>query len=175
MSQEGNPEMSKDADDRTAATPGWNSMLAESPEPDRTTATAPRTPRWAGIRHYQVSVGDDVFIDRWRLLTVPALTVLVTRIFGPDSGRDPHDHARSFISLAVSGGYTEKVWDTRDMSRPPVTRHHRPWRPYLLRRSQAHTITQVSGKLRTIVLAGPHHGTFRFWTPEGPVDYKDYG
>ena len=140
-----------------------------------TTGTASRSPRWYVFKRAQVHIGDEMFTDRVWLLMTPWAGVMITRIFSPDTGRDPHDHARSFISVALSGGYTEEIWDTRDMSSGAVLREHHAWWPYVLRRHQAHNITRVIGPLRTVVVTGPHRGPWRFWTPAGPVNYPDYG
>jgi len=43
-----------------------------------------------------------------------------------------------------------------------------------VRQHEAHQIISIRGRLRTAVLAGRHHGTFYFWTPAGPVDWKQY-
>jgi hypothetical protein len=139
------------------------------------TTRSPRSQRWDLLGRYQVHVGGMPFLDRLRIVQCPLFALLATRIHGPDNDRDPHNHSRSIISIALTGGYTERVWDTRDMAARPRTRYHYRWVPYLLRQHEAHTITMISEPLRTLVLAGRHHGTFHFWTPAGPVDYRDYG
>lgn len=140
-----------------------------------TTARSPRSQRWDLLGHYQVHVGGALFLNRLRIVQCPLFAVLATRIHGPDNDRDPHNHSRSIISIALTGGYTEQVWDTRATAVASRIRRHRRWVPYVLHQHEAHAITTISGPLRTLVLAGRHHGTFHFWTPAGPVDYRDYG
>ena len=120
--------------------------------------------------HSTVDVDDKRFISRWGF-AVPWFSVLVSRIYAPDTGRDPHDHSRPFVSIALRGGYTEQVHTGRGWS---VRRVHKRWRPYYLPRRHAHQITAVEGELVTLVFAGRWLRSFRFWTKDGPVPHEEY-
>ena len=134
-----------------------------------------RSPRWGLMGRHWVRIGGEPFIDRRQVVQVPWFSLLVSRIHGPDAGRDPHDHSRWFASLILSGGYCETVYlDPADLARVRVRRHRR-WSVHVMRPEHAHLITAVSGPLRTVVLAGRHRGTWSFWTPDGQVDWRAYG
>jgi hypothetical protein len=133
-----------------------------------------RMPRWGVWRSYWVRIGDAPFLKRRIIVICPWFAVLYTRIHRPDEDRDPHDHSRSFMSVTF-GGYSEKVYpDPGDLAQVRY-REHRPLSGHILRREQAHQITRVSKRLRTLVIAGPYRGPAAFWTPEGKVSWEDYG
>ena len=124
-----------------------------------TTERSSRSPLWGFLGRHWVRVGGKPFL---------------TRIHGPDEGRDPHDHSRWFASLILTGAYDETVWtDPSDLS---LTRRRVHWAGsvHVMRTEHAHLITEVRGSLRTLVVAGRHRGGWSFWTPGGKVDWRDY-
>lgn len=123
------------------------------------------------FRQYRVWLDGQLFIERRRLQT-PLFGVLFSKILLDDRTRDPHTHRRAFITMAVTGSYTELVW--KDAHSAPIIREHKRLRPYLMRRGWAHQIVTVHGTLRTLLLAGIYHQNFQFWTPEGPIDWESY-
>lgn len=138
------------------------------------TRRTPHSPRWDFFRKYQVEVDDELFISRWRV-QCPWFAVLASRIYHPDNDRDPHNHSRSFITICLTGNYLEYIFDPGNPAAGPVRiRHHRRLHPYYVSHRHAHKIVALNGTVRTLVLAGRHHGTFWFCTPGGPVDWKDY-
>jgi hypothetical protein len=107
---------------------------------------------------------------------MPWFAVLASRIHEPDTQRDPHDHSRTFVSVCLTGSYRECLWyDPADTAVANTARLHRPWRPYLMRRNNAHRIVELHGTVRTLVIAGPWHRSFRFWTKDGLVPHEEYG
>jgi hypothetical protein len=138
------------------------------------TIRSPRSPRWDFLGRYKVHVNDELFIDRWRLLQNPLFAILLTRIYKEDTARDPHNHSRPFITIALTGAYIERVWP--DPRNPDISylRQHPQFLPVLVHQTDAHEIIHIRRKLRTLVFAGRHHGTFYFWTKDGPVDWKEY-
>ena len=141
-----------------------------------TTYRSPRSPRWDLLGHYCVWVGNDLLLSRWRFLQTPLSAILLTRIYSRDTDRDPHNHSRSFITICLTGSYDECLHDADDLSQQEHEhRHHRWLVPYYVSHKQPHHISQTYGSVRTLVLAGRHHGTFWFFTTEGRVDWKDYG
>ena len=139
------------------------------------TERSPRSPRWGFLARHWVRVGGEPFLGRLQVIQCPWFALLLTRIHGPDEGRDPHDHSRRFASFILSGGYTEAVFtDPGDLTctRP---RAHRAGSVHVMRPGHAHLITSVRGPLRTLVVAGRHRGTWSFWTAGGKVDWREYG
>ena len=134
-----------------------------------------RSPRWDFFGRYQVRVGGELFLDRLRVIQTPLFAMLLTRIYADDPERDPHNHSRAFCTFILSGGYAERVWDFDRAAGESWVREHRRFSLMVLPQSWAHRITRVDGPLRTLVLAGRHHGTWHFWTAGGPVDWKEYG
>ena len=141
------------------------------------------SPQWAFMQGYQVTKDGRPFLDRLRVVQTPWFSVLLHRIHGPDPDRDPHDHPWWFASLILSGSYDELLWDhPEDIGKPAARdavgwarkRHHGRFSLMPVKLSQAHQITKVNGVLWTLVLAGRRHGSWRFWTPAGPVDWHDY-
>lgn len=130
-------------------------------------------PRWGVNRPYWVRVGDEPFLDRRVLFICPWAAVLLSDIHGPDTGRDPHDHSRPFISWVLSGGYAELVYDDPS-GLSARARFHRRWSVHRMPVGKAHSITEVTGPLRTLVIAGRSRGTWSFWTRDGKVDWKLY-
>jgi len=153
------------------------------------TERSPRSSRWDFLGRYQVRVGGDLFLDRLRVIQTPLFAVLLTRIYVPDEGRDPHNHSRPFATSILSGGYAERVWPRPESRCGPLrdtwasrvmhdgqAREHRRFSLMVLPQSWAHLITRVDGPLRTLVLAGRHHREpWSFWTEDGPVDWHRYG
>lgn len=132
------------------------------------------TARWAFLEGFQVVKNDRPFLDRLRVLQTPLCGFYLHRIHVPDQDRDPHDHPWWFASLVLSGGYTERVWDNpADLSCSRL-RTRRRFSLRSLSRSQAHTITHVDRVLWTLVVTGRRQSSWRFWTADGPVDWKSY-
>jgi len=147
-------------------------MARESARTDRKDGGMPR---WGVNRAYWVRVGGEPFLDRRVLAICPWFAVLLSDIHGPDTARDPHDHSRSFVSWVLSGGYTELVYDDPAALGLPLRRTHRRWSFHVMPASRAHSITDVTKPLRTLVFAGRSRGTWSFWTAQGKVDWKAYG
>jgi hypothetical protein len=128
--------------------------------------------RWAILERFQIVKHGGPYLDRVRLVQTPLGSLYLHRIHTEDGDEFPHDHPWWFASLVLSGRYTECVYanpsdlnDTRIRNRPRGSLRR-------LSRHEAHKITKIDGKLRTLVLAGPHHQTWRFWTADGPVDWQ---
>jgi hypothetical protein len=133
-----------------------------------------RSPRWDFMRLYRVEVGGQPFLTRLRIVQCPWFAVLLTRIYQEDEDRDPHNHSRAFCTFILSGSYSERVTETGQSGRS-WDREHRRFSVRYMPQAWAHRITRIDGRLTTLVVAGRHHGTWYFWTEDGPVDWKDYG
>jgi hypothetical protein len=129
---------------------------------------------WSALSAMRVQRDDALFLDRLRLVKTPWFGVYLHLIHRPDVDPDPHDHPWFFASIVLSGSYEESLWpDAADRSRY-VFRAHRRFRPMPVRRKAAHAITDVHGCLWTLVITGPDHDDWRFWTPAGPVPWREY-
>jgi hypothetical protein len=113
------------------------------------------------------------YLSRLRVVQTPWFSVLLHRIHAPDLDRDPHDHPWAFASFILSGGYTEVIY-SEPGSRDARIREHRRWSLHAMPLHLAHKITGIDGVLWTLVIAGRRHPSWRFWTENGPVDWKDY-
>jgi hypothetical protein len=138
---------------------------------------------WQFMQPFRVKRNGRLFMDRLKVLKTPWFGIYLHCIHGPDVDPDPHDHPWFFVSVALTGGYEERVWDypasigsysAVGAATFARTRTHSRFRPMLMRRSQAHEITKVDGYLWTLVFVGPDHEDWRFWTRSGPVPWQEY-
>lgn len=128
--------------------------------------------RWAVFEGFQITKYGRPYLDRLRILQTPFLSIYLHRIHTPDMDKFPHDHPWWFASLVLSGEYVECIYsDVKDLSK--IHTRSRP-RGSLrtVPRSKAHQITRIDGALWTLVITGPHHGSWNFWTPDGALPWK---
>ncbi|MFG1858474.1 hypothetical protein ACGFJT_42045 [Actinomadura geliboluensis] len=140
----------------------------------RTGSRIKKSPRWALLQPFRVDKGEKPFLFRLRVLQTPWFSILIHRIQQDDLDRAPHDHPWPFASLILWGGYCEQVWDDPARLDTSRTRTRKPGSLRTIKLHQAHQITELRGDVWTVVLAGRHCGTWRFWTPEGPIDWREY-
>lgn len=127
-----------------------------------------------------------VFLDRWGI-ECWWFGVFVHHIAGPDPGLDLHDHPWPFVSVILSGGYTEEVASAREApmmakiaERWPETCHHgfvRSWRAGSVHRmplTDAHRITAVQRGTWTLVFRGRKARSWGFYQPDGFVHWQAY-
>ena len=86
------------------------------------------------------------------------------RFTQPDRG-DPHDHPWSFTTHILSGGYDEEVFSIGPNNSWRSEVHHRaPGTAHTVSARHIHRIVHLpEGEAWTLVLAGPHERTSRFW------------
>jgi len=132
------------------------------------------SPRWCFMQGYQITQNQRPYLDRLRLVGTPWFGVMLHRIHTPDQDHDPHDHPWWFASLVLSGRYWERVWDNPANRSVSYVRNRSRFSLRTVQLSQAHRITDVEGVLWTLVVTGPRHESWRFWTEDGPVDWHDY-
>ena len=149
---------------------GGNGAAAVAAGKDR------RRHRWAVMEGCQVRKHAAPYLDRLCLVQTPLFGVYLHRIHQGDADRDPHDHPWWFVSLVLSGGYVEDIYeDPRYVVVPSRDRRRGRWSVGFMRRGHAHQITKVWGVLWTLVLVGPRGRSWRpYWTPNGPVDWRNY-
>ncbi len=123
--------------------------------------------KWTLYWPYTSDVEGERFLTRFILFRTPLAGVEITRIHKDDLGRPyPHDHSRTFLSWKF-GWYNE--WAFYDKDDLTVKRHimHRPFGIHRLRHTQAHSITQVSPGLVTVLFSGPRRQASNYWTEQG--------
>jgi hypothetical protein len=133
---------------------------------------SPYQGRWAILERFEIVKRGRPYLDRVRLVQTPLGSLYLHRIHSPDMDEYPHDHPWWFASVVLSGRYTESVYANPSDLGSAKTRNRRCGSVRHLPRHKAHKITEVGGKLYTLVLAGPHHQSWRYWTHEGPVDWR---
>jgi hypothetical protein len=116
---------------------------------------------------YTSDVGGRRFLTRFILFRTPWASMDITRISMADDQREyPHDHSRTFWSWKW-GWYAEDVYDDPDdLARVRHVRHRRLG-VHRLRHDQAHSITEVSPHLVTVLFLGRRRQKSSYWTPEG--------
>jgi hypothetical protein len=115
---------------------------------------------------------DSEYITRLHLLKTPWFAVCLHWINKPDPEPFLHDHPVSFLSIILSGGYTEKRKGYLDYQSQLLT--HRWFNLIKATSHDTHTIVEVLPKTLTLALMGPKTRDWGFHTPAGWVHWKDY-
>jgi hypothetical protein len=155
----------------------YNCGCKELTMPDNEVIIKRRTTnwKWAILQPHTVKINGQYMLKRLKIIQTPWFAILLTKIYKPDSERYPHSHYRPAISWILSGGYTERIYrNPQDLSAYNIKRHVR-WSFHTIPAEQAHSIRRVDKPLWTLLFAGPVTGEFVFWTPDGKVDYTEYG
>lgn len=137
--------------------------------------------RWSVLRRMVLRRADGVaYLDRIRLVQTPWFGVYLHRFDAPDPGMDLHDHPWPFVTMVLSGGYTEVRCDSRWASpgnRPGgCLQHRRRFRPKVMRLTEAHTIVELDRlPTRSLVIVGRRQREWGFyeygrWTPHAEYD-----
>lgn len=116
---------------------------------------------------YTSEIGGRRFLTRFILLFTKWGGCHVTRVSSADNQREyPHDHSATFASLKF-GWYAEDVFtDPADLGKVRHVRHRR-FSVHRLRYTEAHSITEVSPHLVTVLFLGPRRQKSAYWTPDG--------
>jgi hypothetical protein len=109
-----------------------------------------------------------VYLDRWGIGHDRVGGVLLHRMEAPDPGVDLHDHPWTFVSIVLSGGYTELRAETRwapmfaanaevySTCGRGVENRRRVGSVQRMRLDECHTITKLHGRrCWTLVIKGP--------------------
>jgi hypothetical protein len=124
-------------------------------------------PEYAFLYPWWVDVDGKRFLTRFVLFRTPLIGMSVTRIHTADDARKyPHDHSHSFASFKL-GRYSEWVYDDPEDLGKRRLRRHRRFSTHLLRYTQAHSITEVSPRLVTVVFTWRTRQKSTYWTPVG--------
>ena len=111
--------------------------------------------RYMFMERYWSEIGGQRFLSRFVFFFTPWAGSHITRVHMADNQREwPHDHSATFWSWKF-GWYAEDVYDNPgDLASKRHVRHRR-FGIHRLRYDQAHSITEVSPRLITILfLAG---------------------
>lgn len=129
---------------------------------------------WAFMEGFQVTHRGKPYLDRLRIVQTPLGGIYLHRIHEPDLGKAPHNHPWRLMTLVLSGGYTETIWDTPSEHGVVWDRRRARFSLGTISLDQAHRITSVEGKLWTLALVGRRRGSWGFWTSDGFVPWQEY-
>jgi len=123
--------------------------------------------RWCAYWPYTSEINGERFLTRFIVFRTPYLGLDVTRVHMADDQREyPHDHSRTFFSGKL-GWYDEDVYtDPEDLAKVTHKRHRR-FSIHRLGHDQAHSITEVSPRLVTVLLTLRQRHASNYWTPGG--------
>jgi hypothetical protein len=132
--------------------------------------------RWGLCRAVQIrkDVRGNPFLDRLKVVQTPLFGIYIHVIYRPDADPDPHDHPWPFLSLVLAGEYREHIWSDPSKRGGWRLRIHSRFCLRMVKRSQAHLITDVQRPVWTLCLVGRNHHDWRFWTQDGPVHWRTY-
>lgn len=138
-------------------------------------------------RRLTLSHDGRTFLDRWGLCHDRVGGFYLHHIAGADPGMDLHDHPWAFVTIILSGGYTEQVAETRLASELakiadqfPVTCSPgtpRSWHRFSVHRmplTVAHRISATRRGTWTLVLRGPTRRPWGFYMPTGWKHWQQY-
>lgn len=130
-----------------------------------------------------------VYLDRWGFGHKRIGAVFLHRMEAPDPGLDLHDHPWTFISLVLSGGYSEERALTRVAPalaracerwpaanrRRGLVEYRRRWSIRRMRLDECHRVTSLLGdRCWTLVLCGPVRRRWGFYLSDGYMDERTY-
>jgi hypothetical protein len=123
--------------------------------------------KWTRYWPYTSEIDGERFLTRFIAFRSPYLGLDISRVHMADDQRAfPHDHSRTFYSWKF-GWYAEDIYsDPADLG---VKRHkrHRRFGIHRLGNDQAHSITEVSPRLVTVLLTLRQKHASNYWTPQG--------
>jgi hypothetical protein len=119
--------------------------------------------RWGFLEGIDIGREGDPYLDRLRIIQSPLCSIYLHHIHRPDIEIDPHDHPWSFISIVITGDYTEEVWPDKRDSSLSYTSWRRRWSAHKMDRESAHIITETRKPLWTLVITGPKRTSWGFW------------
>jgi hypothetical protein len=121
-----------------------------------------------------------VYMERFTLFESNWISARVHHIATPDWDRDMHDHPWSFVSVVLSGGYTEDR---------PASMHKPQWSGdtearngsrrsagsvALRRPTDRHLISAVDPDTWTLFVYGPLRQWWGFYTRAGKIYWREY-
>lgn len=124
---------------------------------------------------------EHTYLTRFRIIDLPWFGLYLHIIRRCDMGRDLHDHPWGFVTLILSGGYTERwapdgmyaVRAARDLV-PTDQRHWRRGSVHRIRYGEFHSISHLDRQVWSLVFRGPRRSSWTFATSRGLVDNDEY-
>lgn len=118
------------------------------------------------------------YLHRWKVISIGRLMVRIHHILTPDTTPFFHNHPFRYVSVILSGGYTEQVLDGDAI----VTKHHQRFGIILRSNRTYHRIVDIQPNTKTLFFALRASSNGQGWNvkrhPEVPnpplyVDYPD--
>lgn len=120
--------------------------------------------------------GEDYLI-RLRIVQTPWFGVYLHDLLNPDPA-DPHDHPWPFISVILSGEYTEDFYpwpQFRGMIKPEFREQTwKRWSIHRMGRESAHRIKSAAPGTKSLIFVGRRSRQWGFWTEDGWVPWTEY-
>lgn len=133
-----------------------------------------------------------VFLDRWGIEVAPredddleraGAGIFLHRMTAPDPGIDLHDHPWSFLSVVLSGTYSEErasIRHAQELAEDPMFmgrgafHRRRRFSIRAMRLDEAHRVVDVADPTWTLVIHAPERRLWGFYTPGGWVERHVY-
>jgi len=101
---------------------------------------------------------DAPYLYRWIIFKRPSgRACYIHHIVGPDWGRDPHDHPKTFVSIGLAGHYVEEVYFDPNQT---VRSWQAPWFR-IFGHDFVHRITEADAW--TLIFTGREMFNWGFW------------
>lgn len=109
-----------------------------------------------------IDLGSRRYIERYHVLTVGKLTILLHRYLGADGDRHLHDHPHKWsLGIPLIGGYEEEKLVAMEPSKAhTVMRSIRPWRWNFIGTLDFHRIAKVKPGTWTLFITW---NRFKYW------------
>lgn len=133
--------------------------------------------RWRLGRDVIGPDGRTIYMRRW-FFWCPWFGIRVHHILRSDADKHMHDHPWDFISILLTGGYTELLPRT-DVTPElaarmrPVKRRHPRWSIVRHKAEDLHRLI-LDEPVWTLVLTGPKRRSWGFMTEQGMVPWRTY-
>ncbi len=112
------------------------------------------------------------YLIRWRLIETPWFGVFLHHILRSDRDRATHDHPWGFVSVILSGGYTEHS-QVRRPHGATFTKHYRAGSIVRHKATDLHRL-ELDRPAWTLVFIGARCREWGFMTPRGWVHWEQY-
>lgn len=134
-----------------------------------------RMGRWA-LGHDEIGTDGTTYMRRW-FFWCPWFGVRVHHILRSDPDRHMHDHPWDFMSLLLTGGYTEVVprYSESPSAHCPNPRkiHHPRWSVLRHKAEDLHRLV-LDKPVWTLVFTGHKRKSWGFATERGMVPWRQY-
>jgi hypothetical protein len=123
---------------------------------------------WCGLRVCEIVDAQGLYLRQYRLFDWKWVCVRVHYIAREDADRHLHDHPWAWAwSFILRGQYLEQ--------RDEGMRWRRAGQTNILRSREYHRIRAVAPSTWTLFVTGPRTKSWGFLTPDGHMDWKEYG